>query len=204
MVLLLVVLGPMCASAQTLSEFIRQKATQKKYLLQQIAALEVYIGYAKKGYQIVGGGVNLVKDISSGEFGLHQRYFASLASVNPLIKNGAQVAGILEYQLGIASALRGWEKVELNDGERRYVMEIKAGLIAGSASDLEELLLVISDGKLEMTDEQRITRLKLILGSMEERYGFVQSFSAGLVVMAGQKAREQRSINEIRRLYEIN
>ncbi|MBK8088802.1 MAG: hypothetical protein IPK31_13170 [Chitinophagaceae bacterium] len=36
------------ANAQTLNEWVNQKSTQKKYLLQQIAALQVYIGYAKK------------------------------------------------------------------------------------------------------------------------------------------------------------
>ena len=38
--------------AQTFAEWFRQSATQKKYLLQQIAALQVYIGYVQKGYSI--------------------------------------------------------------------------------------------------------------------------------------------------------
>ena len=39
-------------SAQTVAEWFRQKATQRKYLLQQIAALHVYSGYLSKGYSI--------------------------------------------------------------------------------------------------------------------------------------------------------
>ncbi|MBK8310917.1 MAG: hypothetical protein IPL04_08535 [Chitinophagaceae bacterium] len=35
-------------NGQTLAEWTQQKKTQKKYLLQQIVALQVYIGYAKK------------------------------------------------------------------------------------------------------------------------------------------------------------
>ena len=38
--------------AQTFAEWFRQKKTQKQYLIQQIAALQVYIGYAQKGYSI--------------------------------------------------------------------------------------------------------------------------------------------------------
>ncbi len=38
--------------AQTFDEWFRQSATQKKYLLQQIAGLQVYIGYVQKGYSI--------------------------------------------------------------------------------------------------------------------------------------------------------
>lgn len=38
--------------AQTWDEWFNQKSTQKKYLLQQIAAFEAYLSYAKKGYDI--------------------------------------------------------------------------------------------------------------------------------------------------------
>ncbi|MCH5688762.1 conjugal transfer protein TraI [Niabella sp. W65] len=46
--LLLVVSAGSNLQAQTFAEWFQQKKTQKKYLLQQIAALQVYIGYAKK------------------------------------------------------------------------------------------------------------------------------------------------------------
>ena len=36
--------------SQTYEEWFQQTKTQKKYLLQQIAALKVYIGYAEKGF----------------------------------------------------------------------------------------------------------------------------------------------------------
>ncbi len=35
-------------SAQTSAEWLSQKKTQKKYLVQQIAALDVYAGYLSK------------------------------------------------------------------------------------------------------------------------------------------------------------
>ena len=43
--------------AQTFAEWFQQGATQKKYLLQQIAALQVYIGYVQKGYSIAKKGL---------------------------------------------------------------------------------------------------------------------------------------------------
>jgi len=44
--LLLVVSAGSNLQAQTFAEWFQQKKTQKKYLLQQIAALQVYIGSA--------------------------------------------------------------------------------------------------------------------------------------------------------------
>ena len=51
------------------------KKTQKKYLLQQIAALKVYISYAKKGYNIVSSGINTIRDIKKGELNLHNNFY---------------------------------------------------------------------------------------------------------------------------------
>lgn len=45
---------------QTWGEFFQQKKTQKRYLLQQIAALQVFIGQAKKGYDLVGSGLRTI------------------------------------------------------------------------------------------------------------------------------------------------
>ena len=47
--------------AQTWAEWFQQKQTQKKYLIEQIAALQVYLGYAKKGYDIASKGIHLLQ-----------------------------------------------------------------------------------------------------------------------------------------------
>ena len=60
--------------AQTFSEWFRQKKTQKKYLLQQIAALQVYIGYAQKGYRIAKEGLTTIGGFTKGEFDLHSDF----------------------------------------------------------------------------------------------------------------------------------
>lgn len=77
--------------AQTFGEWFRQGATQKKYLLQQIAGLQVYIGYVQKSYSIAKQGLNTVSAIKHGEFNLHKDYFNSLRTVNPKIKNYSKV-----------------------------------------------------------------------------------------------------------------
>ncbi len=48
------------ANAQTWDEWFKQKKTQKKYLVQQIAALRVYLDYLKKGYTVVHNGLNTI------------------------------------------------------------------------------------------------------------------------------------------------
>jgi len=191
------------ASAQTWNEIFKQKKTQKKYLLRQIAALQVYIGYAKKGYDIVGSGIHVVKDITNAELGLHRAFFASLAVVNPSIKNSAVVGEIVSGGLGILSVLGGWKDLELSGVEWAYVALVKANLLAECAHDLEELLLVTTSGKLEMKDDERLQRLEKLRLSVQDKYDFALSFTSELEVFVRQRLREERDINEVRRWYEL-
>src|SRR5690606_37042983 len=86
------------AHAQTWDEWFQQKKTQKKYLIKQVAALQIYLGYVKKGYEIARQGLNLIGDIKDGDFSLHKDYFESLKAVNPAIRNSAKVAEIILLQ----------------------------------------------------------------------------------------------------------
>ncbi|MDQ1166374.1 hypothetical protein [Flavobacterium sp. SORGH_AS_0622] len=54
------------------------QAKQRKELILQIAALQVYIDYAKKGYSAVSKGLNFIGDARKGEVNLHSDYFTSL------------------------------------------------------------------------------------------------------------------------------
>jgi hypothetical protein len=73
--------------SQMADEWINQKATQKKYLLQQIVALQTYIGYAKKGYAIVEKGVSTIRNIKNGDFNLQMDLFNSFKAINTKISN---------------------------------------------------------------------------------------------------------------------
>jgi len=191
------------ASAQTWAETFKQKKTQKKYLLNQIAALQVYIGYARKGYDIAGRGIHLVKDISNGEFSLHRNFFASLAAVNPSIKNSAAVAEVISGQLEVLTVLKSWASAELGADDRAYVSLVKAELLADCLADLEELFSVITAGKLEMKDDERLSRLEKIRVSMRDKQDFALSFSADLSLLIRNRKREQQGIADIRRWYEL-
>lgn len=191
------------AFGQTWGEIFNQKKTQKKYLLQQIAALQVYIGYAKKGYDIVGSGLNTVKDITNGEFGLHGAFFSSLKTVSPVIRNHAKVADIIAMQLAVSKAFNGIKNSPLLSlSNQLHILEVKDRVITACLNDLEELLLVITSGRVEMSDEERIRRLENINLAMREKSAFVQSFTADIDLFIRQKTDQQKSINQLRRLYE--
>jgi hypothetical protein len=72
----------LATDAQTFDEWFRQKATQEKYLAQQIAALQQYAAVARRGYQVVQQGLNMIDRLKDGEFTLHSIFYAGFAIVN--------------------------------------------------------------------------------------------------------------------------
>lgn len=189
-------------TAQTWNEWFRQKSTQKKYLINQIAALQVYIGYAKKGYEVVSGGIHTVRDIKNGEFGMHSAFFGSLKTVSPFIRDNAKVAEILAMQLAISKALgESRHHALLSEDSRTYIDDVRENVLAECAKDLEELLLAVTSDKVEMTEDQRLQRLDKVHESMTDRSAFVRHFTAQVRTLIAQKEREQKQNENLKKIY---
>lgn len=187
---------------QTLAEFFNQKKTQKKYLLEQIVALKLYAGYLKKGYDIASSGLGTIKDFKNGEFNLHHTFISSLKTVSPAIRKSGKVAEIISYQIAINRAFHGiGNNEDLSTTDQLYLKEVRDNVMQECLNDMEELLLVITSSKVEMTDDERITRLDKIYVAMKDKSAFTQSFMTDVSLLIGQKENEQKSINHLKKLY---
>lgn len=194
--------------AQTFSEWFRQKKTQKKYLLQQIAALQVYIGYAQKGYKIAKEGLTTIGGFTKGEFDLHGDYFNSLKKVNPEIKQYAKVADIIAMQLKIVKDYnRSYGQISrsnaFNNGELEYIRRVFSRLLDDCDQTLDELIAVTTSGKLEMKDDERMGRIDRLYLDMQDKYSFSQSFSNDAKTLAVARAKENTEIQTSRALQGI-
>lgn len=168
--------------AQTFDEWFRQKKTQRKYLLQQIAALKVYADYLKKGYKIVDGGISTIKDIKSGDFGLHSSFFGSLKRINPKIRKYAKVADIAAYAAGMLQSYHKTmqdikESGRYSAAETGELLRFYGLFLEDVEGDLEELAMIMTDGELELTDDQRINRIDRLYYRCQDKYQSLQQFN---------------------------
>ncbi|NEW82785.1 MAG: hypothetical protein GZ094_10520 [Mariniphaga sp.] len=194
--------------AQTFSEWFRQKKTQKKYLIQQIAALQVYIGYAQKGYSIAKEGLNTIGDFKRGEFNLHTGYFNSLKSVNPKIKQYAKVTDIMAMQVTI---IQGYSRTRrqvqqsgvFNGEELDYIWRVLGRLLDDCENTLDELIAVTTDSNLEMKDDERLKQIDILYKDMMDNYTFSQSFHNETIVLAASRIKENNDAQTSRALYNI-
>jgi len=208
--LILFLLGMLATTtqAQTFAEWFKQKKTQKKYLVQQIAALQVYIGYAQKGYSIAKEGLNAIGDFKRGEFNLHSGYFNSLKSVNPKIKQYAKVADIMAMQVTIIQSYgrirrHVRESGAFNGEELDYIMRVLGRLLDDCENTLDELITVTTDGNPEMKDDERLKRIDILYEDMTDKYTFSQSFHKETMVLAASRIKENNDVRTSRALYDI-
>jgi hypothetical protein len=207
----IVILGLVISStacAQTWNEWFKQKKTQKKYLIQQIAALKVYLKTAKKGYDIAQQGLTIIGDIKDGSFQMDKTYFASLKDVNPSIRNSSKVRDILAYQKKIMddlSGLNAWSSRDVNftAEELQELSLVQKNLLHKSNDSLDELTLVITPASTEMKDDERWQRIDRIYTEMQQRYVFVQALSNQARSLSLTRSKDLHEINALRAGYQL-
>lgn len=188
------------SNAQTFDEWFNQKSTQKKYLLQQIAALQVYLGYAKKGYNIVTSGINTIRNIKNRDLNLHRDFFNRLKNVNPSIHRYVKVADIIAYQTKIIKQIRLTlqqirETRQFTEPELEYCKQVFDTLLEECLKTIDELILVTTSGELEMKDDERLKRIDILYADMQDKYSFACSFSEDMGLLSAHRMGEQFEIN---------
>ena len=194
------------APAQGIKEWFNQKQTQTEYLVQQIAALQVYIGYLEKGYKIVQGGLHTIGDIKSTHLSLDQAFFDGLKAIHPNIKNYGRVADIISLNIQVikrsAAALKAARTSNrFSDGELGYVDKVFASVTDGCGELIDELTQLLTPGELQLSDDERIGRIDRVYAEMKDRDGFVNSFCADLSRMRVQRSQELKDASTVQKIY---
>lgn len=194
------------AQSPNWNEWFRQKKTQRKYLVQQIAALKVYLEYLKKGYDIAQKGLTTIGDIKNGTFNLDKDYFNSLKQVSPVVRNSPKVNEILVYQQYIQRDFRKLlQDCQVDENfapsEVNYMQSVYQNMLVECNISIDELTLITTVGEAEMKDDERLLRLDKIHEDMLDKYAFTQDFVAGTRMLSLQRAKEKSQIKSSRNLH---
>lgn len=193
------------ADAQTFAEWFSQKKTQKKYLLQQIAALQVYSTYLKQGYGIATNGLDNISGYLKSENGLHQTYYARLKTADPLVKDNAMVKDILAWQQDILKRTQELNQTgSMSTAEKQYLSNVCAAVLKDCDQQLATLQNVITDNKVEMSDAERLALITKIHSAMLANYEFSSVFDAQVKIVALRRQQEENQVAVSKHVYGIN
>lgn len=154
----------------------------------------------KKGYKVLSGGYNAVKDMSQGNFTLHKTFLDALLQVSPVVKNYKRVGDIINYQILLAkeskTALNRFTKSQnFTLQEITYFEKVYGNLLNQSLRNLDELLTIVTANKLRMSDDERLQAIDKIYVDMEDKLLFLRNFNTSSNVLALQRAKESNDVN---------
>ncbi|SDI80928.1 hypothetical protein [Mucilaginibacter gossypii] len=201
-------LGIMQAKAQFLGGFFSQQATKKKLMTEQIAGYQLYLSAIKTGYAIVGNGLTAAHDLKNGTFSLHTAYFNALQQVAPVVKNdpkGRATDSLYQQIRSLFSNEKQWQAKQksLTVTELQYLDKVSAGLLAECKTDMAELKDVLTPGRLQLSDAERLNRLDRLYDRMKDKQAFAAYFSNKCRKLALNRQKQQKDQEQMKKLYGI-
>jgi hypothetical protein len=175
---------------------------------EKLAQLQSILKNMYEGYQLVSKGYDAIKDISQGNYTLHQAFFDRLLEVSPAVKKYKRIADIINYQKRIMqdrkksfNYFKATGSFTMN--EINYMEKVYSTLFQQSLKALDELLLITTPSRLRMSDNERLAAIDRIFFDMQDTLTFLRSFNNSTKLLAVERIKEQMEIDVQRKLIDI-
>ena len=174
--------------------------------IEKLTQLKDILSDLHKGYEILNNGYTAIKNISEGNFNLHQAFLDGLLIVSPAVRNCPHVADIVSMQANIVSEYacsfkRFKQDKYFNPDEITYLSNVYNNLISGSLANLSNLLNLLTDKAMRMSDDERLNAIDETYVDTKDKLMFLRQFNGSTSVLAAQRAVEANDASTLRRLY---
>jgi hypothetical protein len=178
-----------------------QSAEVQQLLLnvEKLAQFKKILKNMKDAYKIIFKGYTAVKDLSQGNFTMHKTFLDGLMEVSPAVKKYKRIADIFKYQLRITKEYKAAYNQFRDDkqftvAEIEYVGKVYSNLFNETLKSLEELAMVITSGKLRMSDHERLQAIDKIYEAVVDQYSFLNEFNNNTAILSLQRKSEQTEL----------
>ncbi|GGH59769.1 putative membrane protein [Filimonas zeae] len=196
---------PVVSHSQTFNEWFKQKKTQKKYLLEQVAKLQIYLDQLKEGYSVAKDGLTAIGRFKNGEFTLHSDYHTHLRNVSPQVKSWSKALAVVAMQKESFALYKDYRSWFTNCGlltasEQGYCFQLLANMLDAIALQVNDLLQVLTNGQLQMTDHQRLEQIDRIYGLSLHIKTSLQSFIKDMTGLVSVRKQNRQDIDLLQHL----
>lgn len=184
-----------------------QEAQQLLLNVEKLSQLKNILADMKKGYQVVSGGYNTIRNISQGNFSLHEVFLDGLMLVSPEVKKYRRVADIISHQKNILSEYKSAFKrfnasENFNPTEIDYLGRVYKQLFDQSIDNLDELAMVITSSKLRMSDDERLQAIDRIFEDVQDRLVFLRDFNSKATSLSLAREKQKSDLKQRLKLYQ--
>ena len=186
-----------------------QEAQQLLLNVEKLSQLKNILSDMKRGYEVVSKGYNAVKNIAEGNFSLHEVFIDGLMLVSPEVRKYRKIADVISMQADLVSEYKAAFKRFGSSGnfsasELEYLGKVYGQLLDQSMDNLDQLVMVITAGKLRMSDEERLRMIDRVFAELEDKLVFLRSFNRETGLLNLQRAREKAELNLMKGFYKMN
>ena len=162
----------------------------------------------KNGYEILSKGYTAVKNISQGNFNLHQTFLDGLLQVSPAVQHYERIAEVIQYQLRIVKEYKtAFNRFKgdkhFTTDEIEYMDKVYDNLFNESVKKLDDLITVITAGKLRMSDDERLNAIDNIWGEVQNEYSFLKDFNNSTALLSLQRQKDEQDVDVSKKLFNI-
>ncbi|RKR83345.1 hypothetical protein BDD43_3550 [Mucilaginibacter gracilis] len=195
------------------SAFSFERSSAQSYEVQQlildVEKLAQFKGILKQmydGYSILTQGYGTVKNLTQGNFSLHQVFLDGLLQVSPEVRKYARIADIISDESHIVSEYKKAYSRFQNSGrfsldELDYMGKVYGQLNKAALADLEELANVITAGKLRMSDDERLNAIDRIYADTNNKLQFLRAFNRKAGLLQANRQREADQLQTLKNMY---
>lgn len=176
--------------------------------IEKLAQLKAHYQTMVQGYRVLENGYRQVNDLAKGNFLLHQEYLDGLWAVSPSVRQYSRIQLIVQRHRQMLDEYRALIQ-QMQSGRILKAEEIQkmkssmAVVIHRASAAIDEMLLVLTPGKLRMNDEERIGLIHQVDQQGSELLQQFRSIADTYRALFDQRVQRQREVKTIRALYGI-
>ena len=175
----------------------------------KLAQMKQILSDMKEGYEVVSKGYSTIRDISQGNFNLHQSFLDGLWLVSPAVRKYPKIPEIVSSQLQLVkeykSAFSNCKKSDLlNPDEILYIGQVYDNLFNQSLQSLDDLTTLLTANKTRMSDDERLKGIDKIYDDMQDKMQFLRSFDNRNSILLLQLSKAQKEVQQMNRLFDVN
>ena len=140
---------------------------------------------------------------------LYSNYYTELGNIKATISKYQRIKDITMKQAALVSEYKkAWslfrQDNHFNPQELNYMQQVYTGILDASVKNLDEIMLVVSPAKTQMTDEQRLELINKASDHLDENYNDLHQFNNQGIQLSLQRSKDLSDTQSIKKLYGIN
>ncbi|WP_442795987.1 TerB family tellurite resistance protein [Pelobium manganitolerans] len=188
-----------------------QSAEVKQLMLniEKLRQLKSILSDMKKGYTVLNNGYMTIKNLSEGNFKLHELFLNKMLQINPQVRKYYKVREIIKIQLASIKTCKNTlsETATLQNFSAdhiKYIRDVTDHVRDMAIQSLEDLTSVLTANHYRMTDNERLEEIDRIYETVLKQNTFLHRFISDNTVLARAMRKAKGDIESIKHLHHLD